>query len=361
MFDLKMRQSNRNVCLTLDNFSGHNIAYQPTNVKIEFFEPNLTPFVQPLDAGVIRCFKAHYRQGFCHRALELDDAGEQDIYKISLVEAMFMAKDAWDAISSETIKNCWGHTGIQRPPIMLRVPPLRPHTNSNESDPHTTAAWDTLEKFATTDMSLPQAERMLKDHLGDRYVDEKWRPAFDAVMAAENNAAAALEAIQELKHSSNPNTSAALLSLHASTTQCADLEENLMSSVKALKSRNRIFGPMPTIEELINPSKERENEDNLQNLNDNEIVAQVRYEKALEKGEIVEIESEEEDEDALPPVTTTKALEMCKILNSFCLGSGADSAMELSKVLRRFQAEVSLDSMQRMKQASLVDLWGSTS
>ena len=98
---------------TVATACGYNINYQPTNVKIVFFEPNLTPFVQPLDAGVIRCFKAHYRQAFCQRALKLDDAGEQDIYKISLIEAMLMAKEAWDAINSETIKNCWDHTGIQ--------------------------------------------------------------------------------------------------------------------------------------------------------------------------------------------------------------------------------------------------------
>jgi hypothetical protein len=138
-------------------------------VKIVFFEPNLTPFVQPLDAGVIRCFKAHYHQAFCQRALELDDAGEQDIYKISLIEAMLMAKEAWDAINSETIKNCWDHTGIQRPPIMLRIPRLP----QKDLDSDTTAAWDILEKFVTTDMSLLQAEDALKDHFGNRYVDKK--------------------------------------------------------------------------------------------------------------------------------------------------------------------------------------------
>jgi hypothetical protein len=137
---------------TVATACGHNINYQPTNVKIVFFEPNLTPFVQPLDAGVIRCFKAHYRRAFCQRALELDDAGEQDIYRISLIEAMLMAKEAWDAINSETIKNCWDHAGIQRPPIMLRIPRLP----QKDLDSDTTAAWDILEKFATTDMSLLQ-------------------------------------------------------------------------------------------------------------------------------------------------------------------------------------------------------------
>src|SRR5262245_13698155 len=102
MFDSKMHQENHKVCLTVDNFSGHNISYQPTNVKIEFFEPNLTPFVQPLDAGIIQCFKAHYCQALCQCTLNLDQAGEHDIYKIKLKEAMFMARVAWNAITPET-------------------------------------------------------------------------------------------------------------------------------------------------------------------------------------------------------------------------------------------------------------------
>jgi hypothetical protein len=97
----------------MDNFSAHNISYTPRNVRIEHFEPNLTPFVQPLNAGIIHCFKAHYRYAFCLCAIELDDAGEQEIYKINLYEAMVMARGAWNAVESATIRNCWDHTKIQ--------------------------------------------------------------------------------------------------------------------------------------------------------------------------------------------------------------------------------------------------------
>ena len=88
------------------------IAYQPTNIELIYFEPNLTPYVQPLDAGIIRCFKAHYRKAFCACAIDMDDAGEEDIYKINLLEDMLMARQAWDAVSPETIANCWRHTVI---------------------------------------------------------------------------------------------------------------------------------------------------------------------------------------------------------------------------------------------------------
>jgi len=108
-----MQLENRRVCLLIDNCPGHNISYEPKNIKLEHFAPNMTPFVQPLDAGIIRCFKEYYRKAFCLCAIELDDAGEQDICKINLLEAMLMAREAWGAIDSATIKHCWDHTKIQ--------------------------------------------------------------------------------------------------------------------------------------------------------------------------------------------------------------------------------------------------------
>ena len=107
-----MRSQKRHILLTIDNFSGHIIDYVPTNIQIEFFEPNLTAFVQPLDAGIIRCFKAHYWNNFCQRAIQLDEAGERDIYKIDLQEGMMMAEEAWKAVSTATIAHCWDHTKI---------------------------------------------------------------------------------------------------------------------------------------------------------------------------------------------------------------------------------------------------------
>ncbi|KAF9227042.1 hypothetical protein BS17DRAFT_793639 [Gyrodon lividus] len=78
-----------------------HISYQPTNIQVEFFEPNMTPFMQPCDAGIICCFKALYHKNFCQRAIDLDEGG------------MMMAQHAWDQVSSETMKHCWDHTQIQ--------------------------------------------------------------------------------------------------------------------------------------------------------------------------------------------------------------------------------------------------------
>src|SRR5258707_15543951 len=99
-----MKRENRHIILLVDNFSGHFVSYEPSNVRLEFFKPNMTPSVQPCDAGIIRCFKALYRCNFSRRAIDLDEAGEREIYKTDLFEAMVMAKEAWNSVTPETIR-----------------------------------------------------------------------------------------------------------------------------------------------------------------------------------------------------------------------------------------------------------------
>jgi hypothetical protein len=110
-----MRQQKRHIALTLDNFEGHTVNYEPTNIEIFFFELNLTPFVQPCDTGIIRTFKAKYRRAFCARTIDFDEAGELNIYNIDILEAMLMAKRAWAEVTPETITHCWRHTKITAP------------------------------------------------------------------------------------------------------------------------------------------------------------------------------------------------------------------------------------------------------
>ena len=47
---------------------------------------------------------------------------EDNIFEINICEAMLMAKEAWDAVQTTTIKSCSDHTGIQCDLIMLHIP-----------------------------------------------------------------------------------------------------------------------------------------------------------------------------------------------------------------------------------------------
>ena len=109
-----MEAQGRHVVLLSDNCPSHTKFNQDDypNVQIIFFQPKMTSHLQPMDAGIIRTFKAIYKRFRIHRILQQDEAGEDDIYSLSQLDAMNMATEAWSQISCDTIKNCWKHTGI---------------------------------------------------------------------------------------------------------------------------------------------------------------------------------------------------------------------------------------------------------
>jgi hypothetical protein len=60
-FDKKMKKKNRYVILFLDNAPSHP-KVKLGNVKLQFFPPNTTSLVQPMDQGIIQSMKLQYRK-----------------------------------------------------------------------------------------------------------------------------------------------------------------------------------------------------------------------------------------------------------------------------------------------------------
>jgi hypothetical protein len=113
-WDEKLRRQKRRILLLQDNFSAHTVPNDLTNICVENFKPNLTAHIQPNDAGIIRCFKAHYRSKFVGRAIDRydNDITPALIYEINQLEAMRLADAAWREVDTTTIRNCWRKTGI---------------------------------------------------------------------------------------------------------------------------------------------------------------------------------------------------------------------------------------------------------
>ena len=61
---------NRFIILFVDNCKAHPaIGYCFSNVKICFLPKNSTSLLQPMDAGVIKCFKGNYRVKLCRKII----------------------------------------------------------------------------------------------------------------------------------------------------------------------------------------------------------------------------------------------------------------------------------------------------
>ena len=61
--NVRMKQANQKILLLLNNFSGHKWHNNMImNLKVVFFSPNPTPFIQPADAGIIQCLKAIFHK-----------------------------------------------------------------------------------------------------------------------------------------------------------------------------------------------------------------------------------------------------------------------------------------------------------
>ena len=100
--DQKFCADDRNI----DNCPAHPLISNLTNVQIVFFPPNTTSIFQPMDQGVIRSLKAHYRGRvvrFLCRAL----VKKEPCPKISILQSMKILADSWEVVTKETVINCF--------------------------------------------------------------------------------------------------------------------------------------------------------------------------------------------------------------------------------------------------------------
>ena len=113
-FNIQM--TGRKTLLLLDGFSSHHAGVdlletqeiELTNVRVEFLPANTTSICQPLDQGIIRTFKAHYKRRWLQYQLDNYEAGEDPHKKMNVLQALRWATQAWqEGVTSTTITNCW--------------------------------------------------------------------------------------------------------------------------------------------------------------------------------------------------------------------------------------------------------------
>jgi hypothetical protein len=137
------------------------------------------------------------------------------------------------------------------------------------SDTHE-KVWETLRDFAAGSLTLPVVEERIAKCLKialQPYVFADWQPAYDAVLHAEDDTIAALDAIDQFRNAFDNHHSQVHATAIAETTQSntpafpsprqlIDTELALGEMITSLVERNGIRGSPLTVEAFINPVEE---------------------------------------------------------------------------------------------------------
>ncbi|GBN68993.1 hypothetical protein AVEN_269423-1 [Araneus ventricosus] len=110
-----MRNQAIKILLVLDNVTCHAHGAQLKNVKLLFLPPNTTSKLQPLDHGVIKCFKMEYRERALRHVIERMDRCESASElskKIPVGDALDWIKTSWKKIGQEVITKWFVSCGI---------------------------------------------------------------------------------------------------------------------------------------------------------------------------------------------------------------------------------------------------------
>lgn len=110
-WDQQLISRRRKIVLVVDNCPAHPKISTLTNIKLIFLPPNTTSLIQPLDQGIIRSLKCHYRKIQQLNHLETVESGKPYVVA-NVYEAIVNIHRAWNLVTSVTIKNCFGFAGF---------------------------------------------------------------------------------------------------------------------------------------------------------------------------------------------------------------------------------------------------------
>ncbi|CAF2055852.1 unnamed protein product [Rotaria magnacalcarata] len=120
--DVCMRKQKRHILTFLDNALVHPLDIQLENIKLKYFPPNTTAIIQPLDQGIIKAFKTHYRRYLVkHIIAKATVATTADDINVTALDAVHWIDAAWSAVTEVSIKNIFRSAGFERHTLIDRV------------------------------------------------------------------------------------------------------------------------------------------------------------------------------------------------------------------------------------------------
>ena len=116
--DGEMGMQQKKIVLLLNNRSAHPHDIPLDNIRLVFLPANTTSLIQPLDRGIIRNFKSLYRSQLLKRvlnAIDNIDNAQKFAKTMTVLDALFMVREAWMGVNEDIIRNCFRKALITAP------------------------------------------------------------------------------------------------------------------------------------------------------------------------------------------------------------------------------------------------------
>ncbi|GBN37093.1 hypothetical protein AVEN_88630-1 [Araneus ventricosus] len=111
-WDKGLSKKKRKIVLLIVNCAAHIERSNLQWIKVVFLSANTTSVLQPMDQGVIRSLKCHYRKQLILRILECYDKNKDcDIF---ILDAVVLLEKSWRLVTESTIRNCFSHIGLAK-------------------------------------------------------------------------------------------------------------------------------------------------------------------------------------------------------------------------------------------------------
>ncbi|KAF5350334.1 hypothetical protein D9758_012795 [Tetrapyrgos nigripes] len=273
------------------------------------------------------------------------------------------------ACNETAMRNYWRKSGITR--VQAGEGARQTTIEANENATLATCnkelqAWGIMRAFLLTSMTRPDAEKQLLDVFKDAYDETRWLPTLNEITETEpdSDLTPLLEKIEtHLKNHSTVRHTAPASSTAPVSSDLTATEKELLEHVQELRARNCIHGRMLTMEEMLNPVEENEIGESEYRFGEKaveKIIEKVTYEEKVKRGEIIEVDDDDEDEETLPDVSLKDLISGLQMLELQCKTGHiddpqvAEEAMELERALLRFRGSVTKLRRSKTQQTSIL-------
>ena len=111
--DRRFIKEGRKIVLLVDNCPAHPSIFNLLSTELIFLLPSTISKLQPMDQGVIRSLKTHYKRMSIKKLIEAIEK-KKTLPEFSILDALQMLDLAWGKVTTKIVVNCFQKTGISK-------------------------------------------------------------------------------------------------------------------------------------------------------------------------------------------------------------------------------------------------------